>query len=86
MKFAKEWLQDDGGETIEDRVIGQSRWAVHHERVFQHEGRFFRTRYRVGATEYQDEEPYEHEGDEIECVEVFPTEKTITVYLDVDGQ
>ncbi len=86
MKFSKEFLQDEGGETVQDREIGRGRWSVHHERVFQHEGRFYRTRYSVGATENQDERPYEYEPDEIECVEVFPTPKTITVYVDSDGQ
>lgn len=80
MKFSKEFLQDDGGETVYDKVIGRRRWSLDRERVFKHEGRYFRTRYSVGATENQDERPYEDEDDEIECVEVFPVEKTVIVY------
>ena len=80
MKFSKEFLQDEGGETVYDKVIGNRRWSVDHERVFKHEGRYFRTLYSVGATESQDERPYEYEGDEIECVEVFPVEKKVIVY------
>ncbi len=86
MKFSKEFLQDEGGETVEDRIIGQRRWSTDRARVFKHEGRFYRTTYSVGSTESQDERPYEYEPDEIECVEVFPTPKTITVYLDADGK
>ena len=80
MKFSKEFLQDDGGETVYDKIIGTRRWSVDHERVFSYEGRFYLTRYSEGATESQDERPYEYEDDEIECVEVFPFEKTVTVY------
>jgi hypothetical protein len=80
MKFSKEFLRDDGGETVYDRITEHSRWSVHHERVFRHEEKFYLTTYSVGATENQDVSPYEYEGDEIECVEVFPREKTITVY------
>jgi hypothetical protein len=80
VKFSKEFLQDDGGDTVYDKIVGRRRWSLDHERVFRHEGRFFRTRYRIGATESQDEQPYEHEDDEIECVEVFPVEKTVIVY------
>jgi hypothetical protein len=85
MKFAKEWLQDDGGETVETKMTDRSRWSIHYERVFKHEGRFYRTRYSVGATESQDERPYEYEPDEIECVEVFPMQKLVTVYV-ADGE
>jgi hypothetical protein len=86
MKFTKEFLQDDGGETVYDKMIGRRRWSIDWERVFKHEGRFYRTLYSVGSTESQDERPYEYEGDEIECVEVFPQEKTITVYVDAAGR
>jgi hypothetical protein len=80
MKFAKAFLQDEGGETVYDHIVRHSRWSVHHERVFKHDGRFYLTAYSVGATEGQYEAPYEYDGGEIECVEVFPREKTVVVY------
>ncbi len=80
MKFSKEFLQEFDGETVYDRIVGHGRWSVRHERVFKHDGRFFKTTYSQGATEYQEESPYEEAGDEIECVEVFPRERVITVY------
>jgi len=83
MKFAKEFLQDKGGITIYDKLISHSRWAVGHERVFEHEGKFYRTTYCVGATEYQDEQLYMYEPDEIECTEVVPFEQVTIVYIDV---
>jgi hypothetical protein len=80
MKFPTEFLRDDGGETVYDRITGHGRWTVHHERGFKHEGKFYLTTYSVGATENQNVSPYEYEGDEVECAEVFPRERVVTMY------
>lgn len=80
MKFSKEFLRDHDGKTIYNRVTGTSRWSIDYERVFEHEGKYYLTTYSVGATEQQDERAYEYDPDEIECVEVFPQERTVTVY------
>lgn len=63
-------------------LIDTSRWSNIHEVVFEDltTGKFWRSTYSVGATECQDERPYEYEGDEIELKQVFKKEKTITVY------
>lgn len=81
MKFKKNDLKFEEHRTVYDKIIGHRRWSVDHERVFEHDGRFFRTLYSVGATEGQDERPYEYEPDDIECEEVFPRQVTSTVYL-----
>lgn len=80
MKFEKEFLQEMEGETVYDKITGNGRWSISHERVFSYEGKFYRTKYRTAATESQDEQPYEHEGAQIECPEVFPVEETAIVY------
>jgi len=80
MKFSKEFLLNEEGKTIEDVLEGHSRWSLEYRRVFEHEGKFYSTTYRIGATEIQDESPYEYDEDEIECREVHPVQKTITVY------
>lgn len=80
MKFDKEFLQEFDGDTVYDRIVGHSRWSVRHERVFAYEGKFFLTTYSRGATEAQEESPYEYEAEQIECAEVFPRETTVTVY------
>ena len=80
MLFPKQFLIDEEGETISDTIVGHRRWSVDYERIFRHEGRFFKTTYSVGATEGQDERPYEYDPDEIECPEVFPTEVITIVY------
>jgi hypothetical protein len=86
MKFTKEYLLDllDGevgdGVVMEDDVSHKTRWSLCYRMVFKHEDKFYVTRYSIGATESQDESPYEYEDDEIECKEVFPKEVTVTVY------
>ncbi len=80
MLFSKEFLRNDETGTVSSEITGKSRWADHYRRVFQHEGKFYETCYRVGSTEMQEEMPYENDPDEIECKEVFAVEKTITVY------
>ena len=87
MKFKKEYLVDgidgDGpcGKTVHTKHTGSRRWSQSYARVFEIDGKFYSTRYRVGSTEMQDESPYEYEGDEIECTEVFPRQKTVTEYV-----
>lgn len=83
MLFTKEFLlesMDDGTSTVYDKIVDTSRWSVLYERVFKHDGKFYMTEYSVGATESQDESPYEYAPDEIECDEVRAVEKTVTVY------
>ena len=86
MKFSNQFMQDlvygDNKETktISNNIIDTSRWSVHLEIIFQFKEKFYRSYYSHGATEEQYESPYEYDGDEIEVEEVFPVEKTITVY------
>lgn len=87
MKFTKEFLQesiDDTENTVQDIIIDHSRWSVTHHRIFKHEGKFYETFYSVGATENQDEAPYEWADNEIECAEVQPVETMIVVYKPVE--
>ncbi len=92
MKFKKEDLKellycrigeenDDGFTLIEDEMTEHNRWSISHSIVFKYDGKYYSSWYTVGATEYQDERPWEYEPDEIECDEVVPKEKTIMVYV-----
>jgi hypothetical protein len=65
----------------EDGKVG--RWSVGHSFVFEHEGRFYMASYSVGATECQDESPFEYDGDEVECPEVAAVEVRVTRWLPV---
>jgi hypothetical protein len=72
-----------GGTIIDDRIIGVSRWSVRHELIFRFEedaaGDAWLVHYQVGATEVQQERPWEHE-DEVEAVLVREVEKMVKVW------
>jgi hypothetical protein len=65
---------------IEDKIVGKRRWSTEYEIVVQRksDGKYFRDGYRRGATEGQDERPYEHS--EPNFTEVFPVTKTYIDY------
>ena len=83
-----EWGDDDGPypvnlELVHEDLIDTSRWSHIHERVYKdlNTGKFFHTTYSVGATECQDERPYEYDGDEVEFTEVVPRETIVIEYV-----
>lgn len=86
MKFTKQFLinslneDDDCTEEILNDIIDTGRWSNHYHRVFKFENKFYETFYSRGATEYQDERPYEYDDAEIECQEVEPVQVITTVY------
>ena len=89
MKFTKDFLQDlaydqydiDHITVIEDELTDSSRWTLHYRMVFKLDGKFYESSYSTGATEQQDEIPYEWEDDVIDCHEVVPQEVTVIKYV-----
>jgi hypothetical protein len=83
MTFSKEWLIDNvvDGKPISNEIVGHGRWSVTHRCIFDFEGKYYSTSYSVGATEMQDEEPYEYATDPIECREVVKEEYTAIRYV-----
>lgn len=56
---------------IDDEMVDHGRWSITHSLVFRDlDGSTWLTSYRVGSTEYQDEEPWEYDGEFIEAVRV----------------
>lgn len=90
-KFPKEELLGllDGDteylEEISNRPIDTGRWSVQHRLIFKdtRDGTFWDVGYQVGATESQDESPWEYDGDEIDCVQVEPVQVITTKYRPV---
>lgn len=88
MKFKKQQLKElvwgdepEGLMIVEEpKIIDTSRWSIIYEMIFSFEDKFYETSFCRGATEHQEESPYEYDEDEIECKEVVPVEKTIIVY------
>ena len=88
MKFKKEFLMDEldlpwGKENvIVDKCVDHRRWVSQHELIFKHGDKFYRTFYKMGLTECQEDRPWDYD-DEVECVEVEPFEEVITSYREV---
>jgi len=91
--FPKEDLQalawrehdEDVYEVIMSEISDTSRWSVYYEMVFKFDGKFYVTYYSKGATECQDESPYEYEPEEVLCIQVEPVEVTVTEYQPVNA-
>ena len=75
------WGNDENFVTIEDTIIDHGRWSVGHKIILQRKSdqKFFVGYYSVGATESQNEGPYEYDKF-AEFSEVNPVEKTVIVY------
>ena len=56
-------------EVVSNELYDSSRWSLHYNLIFSHEGKFYQTQYSRGATECQYERPFEYEGD-VTCTEV----------------
>ena len=85
MKFSTKYLKetlDLPDSAVVDTITDTSRWSVHHEIIFKDNGKFYKTHYSHGATEYQDESPWEYE-EEVECKEVQQVEKLVKVWEEV---
>ena len=65
---------------ILNEVTELTRWSVHHKIIFAYQGKFYQTYYSEGATEMQDESPWEYE-DEVECHEVELKEVTVKKWV-----
>ena len=71
---------------VSDKVYDNSRWSVHSRLVFSHGDKFYQVDYSRGATEYQDERPFENDSAEVICIEVKKTPVTVMKYLPVEQE
>ncbi|RLE24690.1 MAG: hypothetical protein DRJ50_04300 [Actinobacteria bacterium] len=73
----------EGGKIILDEIIGHSRWSVDHYFVFQlatdYEDEAWAGSYSVGATESQDQGPWDYQ-DEIEFKRVYRGTKVTEIW------
>ena len=91
MKFKKEDLQEmvygdsDKLESIEDNIIESDRWSYLNEVIFKdvESGKHYKSNYRTGATENQDESPYEYADNEEECIEVEQKEVLVKQWVPI---
>lgn len=86
MKFKKEFLVnklDLPYNALEDKIVNSKRWSLIREIIFEYDSKFYRTSYSQGATEMQEEEPWEY-IDEVECTEVIKKEVTVMQWVPVE--
>lgn len=81
--FQKDFLVDElelpyNNDIIKSNEICETtRWSIVYDLVFEYEGKNYLTCYSVGATESQDESPWEYD-DEVECTEVEEKQVMVT--------
>ena len=68
---------------VENTLSSTTRWSHIYEMVFSYDGKFYMTDYSTGATEQQDEQPFEYSDEKIECIEVVPVEVKTIKYVAV---
>lgn len=72
----------EGLTVVEDEFVSKSGWSLNYRLVFKDvaEGKYYYTAYSKGATESQDERPFEGHADLVACQEVYPDTVIRTVY------
>ncbi|WP_342759508.1 hypothetical protein [Kineothrix sedimenti] len=87
IKLSKDYLKNELDlpySAIVDEIVETSRWSIHHRIVFEDKGKFYQAYYSEGATECQDESPWEYE-DEIDCTEVELREVKMKKWMPVEN-
>ena len=91
-EFSKEFLlnvlygNNDSAKKISDTIVSHERWSVGYKLIFstvEDPIRYYSVFYSIGATESQDECPFEYDKDPILCCEVVPVKEVVTVYKEV---
>jgi hypothetical protein len=75
--------EDTDVEVLEDTQIGTTRWSIRHKLIVRIKDKFYSTIYATGATECQDEQPWQYEK-EVTFTEVHQVEKLVKVWEPVD--
>ena len=70
---------DEDVEIVEDEITGNGRWSIRHKLIVRIKDKYYQTDYSVGATESQEERPWEL-SKEVEFTEVHQVEKVVKVW------
>ena len=76
-------IEGKSAKVVLNEITSVGRWSIYYKMVFSYDGKYFMHKYSRGATEMQDEEPFEYDGDEIDCIEVEPRELLVIKYFPV---
>jgi len=69
-------------ELVQTTIVDKTRWSVIYHGVYKHlpTNKFYSVDWSVGATEQQDESPFEYDK-EVEFIEVEPREVTVIKWI-----
>lgn len=90
--FTKEDLKElaagnpvEGLEVVSDTLTGRTRWSVIYTLVFRDltDNKYYQINYSTGATELQDERPFDNDQNTIQCHRVQPMQELVTVYKSI---
>lgn len=75
-------------EVVRTRISDQSRWSIFHEMIIHDvtTGRYYSTEYSVGATEAQDESPYEDEPEMVDVTEAFEVKQIVSWFVSDENE
>ncbi len=79
MKIPKEIMTgilENRKDIVQNNIVDNSRWSIIHEIIFKYNDKHYQAYYSVGATECQDESPWEG-MDEVDVFEVTQVAKTV---------
>jgi hypothetical protein len=87
-KEARDIVYEDaeGWKQVHLDIVETTRWSIGYSGVFKHKesDKFYKLNWYQGATECQDEKPFEYT--EPDPVEVEPVEVTVVQYKPVEGE
>ena len=86
ISFKKEFLINELGlpdSALEDKIVATDRCLWYHEIIFECKDKYYKTWYTECVTEIQDERPWGHNDDDIECVEVEQKEVVVKKWVEV---
>lgn len=85
-KFSKDYLVNELDlpySAAEEEIVDTSRWSIHYKIIFEDNGKYYQTYYSSGATECQDERPWEYD-DEVDCTEVEKRQVMVEKWMPVE--
>jgi hypothetical protein len=84
--FSRDYLMDELGlpySAVFKEIVDTNRWSIHHRIIFSDKGKFYEAYYSEGATECQDESPWEYDKT-VECTEVELKEVVVKKWVPVE--
>lgn len=76
------WEDTDAWDTVEEEIIDKTRWSIIKEGIFFNKktNKHYRVSWSIGATESQDELPFEYDK-EVEFIEVVEKEVVVKKWV-----